>query len=114
MLSHIDETVRDTVKFGDGSVVQICGRGSVVFSCKIGEHRALSDVYYIPKLRMSIVSLGQLDENGCKSVIENGELCLYDRQRLLLARVRRTSNRLYGVTLNLAAPVCLLAGNVDE
>jgi hypothetical protein len=44
MLSHIDETVRDTVKFGDGSVVQICGRGSVVFSCKTGKHRALSDV----------------------------------------------------------------------
>jgi hypothetical protein len=63
---------------------------------------------------MSIVSLGQLDENGCKSVIKNGELCLYDRHRLLLARVRRTSNRLYAVTLNLAAPVCLLARNVDE
>jgi hypothetical protein len=41
MLSHIDETVRGTVKFGDGSVVQICGRGSVVFSCRTGEHRAL-------------------------------------------------------------------------
>uniref|UniRef100_A0ACD5YKV7 Uncharacterized protein n=3 Tax=Avena sativa TaxID=4498 RepID=A0ACD5YKV7_AVESA len=114
MLSHVDETVRGSVKFGDGSVVQICGRGSMVFSCKTGEHRALSDVYYIPQLRTSIVILGQLDENGCKSMIEDGELCLYDRQRILLTRVRRTSNRLYAVTLNLAAPVCLMAGKVDE
>ena len=85
-----------------------------MFSCKNGEHRALSDVYYIPQLRTSIVSLGQLDEHGCKSVIEGGVLCLYDRQRVLLARVQRTSNRLYAVALNLAAPVCLLAHGGDE
>ena len=59
------------------------------------------------------MSLGQLDEHGCKSVIEGGVLCLYDRQRVLLARVQRTSNRLYAVALNLAAPVCLLAGALD-
>ena len=41
-------------------------------------------------------------------------LCLYDRQRVLLARVQRTSNRLYAVALNLAAPVCLLAHGGDE
>lgn len=66
-----------------------------------------SNVYYIPQLRTSIVSLGQLDENGCKFMIKNGELCLYDRRRVLLARVWWTSNRLYAVALNLAAPVCL-------
>ncbi|XP_040254011.1 uncharacterized protein [Aegilops tauschii subsp. strangulata] len=114
MLSELDETVRGTVHFGDGSVVQICGRGVVLFTCRNGEHRALADVYYIPQLRTSIVSIGQLDERGCKAVIEDGELCLYDRQRLLLARVRQTSNRLYVVALNLAVPVCLLAGAQDD
>jgi hypothetical protein len=85
-----------------------------MFSCKTGEHRTLSEVYYIPQLRTNIVSLGQLDENGCTSLIENGELCLYDRQRLLLARVQRMSNRLYAVALNLVAPVSLLAREIDE
>ena len=41
-----------------------------------GEHRALTYVYYIPQLRTSIVSLGQLDEHGCKSVIQGGVLCV--------------------------------------
>lgn len=36
MLTQVDETVRGMVKFGDGSVVKICGLGIVVFSCKIG------------------------------------------------------------------------------
>jgi hypothetical protein len=86
MLTKLDESIRGTVKFGDGSVVQIHGRGTVVFTCRNGEHRALTGVYYIPRLRTSIISLGQLDEVGCKSEIGDGELKLFDRQRSLLAR----------------------------
>jgi hypothetical protein len=35
------------VHFGDNSVVEIEGRGTVVFNCKNGEHHALTGVYYI-------------------------------------------------------------------
>ena len=56
----------DTVKFGDNSGVDIRGRGTVVFQCKAGEHKALTDVYYIPRLRNNIISIGQLDERGCR------------------------------------------------
>jgi hypothetical protein len=37
-----------SVKFGDGSKVEIRGRGTVIFQCQNGEHRTLIDVYYIP------------------------------------------------------------------
>jgi hypothetical protein len=37
-----------SVKFGDGSNVEIRGRGTVIFQCRNGEHRVLTDVYYIP------------------------------------------------------------------
>jgi hypothetical protein len=36
--SELDTGVRGTVKFGDGSVVDIEGRGTVLFKCKDGEH----------------------------------------------------------------------------
>ncbi|NEM18754.1 hypothetical protein G3V96_28945, partial [Escherichia coli] len=62
MLSDLDETVRGTVKIGDGSLVEIRGRGVVLFTGTGGEHRALTSVYYIPRLHTHIVSLGQLDE----------------------------------------------------
>jgi hypothetical protein len=52
--------------------VEIKGVGSVIFAAESGEHRLLTRVYYIPALRNSIISLGQLDENGSRVEIKNG------------------------------------------
>ncbi|XP_074363990.1 uncharacterized protein LOC141704700 [Apium graveolens] len=62
----LDEGVMGQVRFGDGSTVEIQGRGSVGFKCKNGEELIFHDVYYIPSLCNSIISLGQLSENGKK------------------------------------------------
>ena len=56
--AELDHAITGTVKFGDGSVVDIKGRGTILFACADGEHRALTDVYYIPQLRGNIMSLG--------------------------------------------------------
>ncbi|KAL6348524.1 hypothetical protein AAG906_013144 [Vitis piasezkii] len=88
--AEIDTTIKGSVKFGDGSAVEIQGRGSVLFECFTGEHRVLTNVYYIPKLKSNIISLGQLDENGCKVVIEGGVMTILDRTRRLLAKVSRS------------------------
>jgi hypothetical protein len=52
------------MKFGDGSVVDIERRGTILFMGNGGEHHRLSGVYLIPQLKANIVSLGQLDEGG--------------------------------------------------
>ena len=52
--------------------MEIKGVGSVIFTAVSGEHRLLTGVYYIPALRNSIISLGQLDENGSRVVVEDG------------------------------------------
>ncbi|CAA0809125.1 cysteine-rich RLK (RECEPTOR-like protein kinase) 8, partial [Striga hermonthica] len=41
--SELDDGVTGTVKFGDGSKVEIQGRGTVIFRCQNSEHRALTD-----------------------------------------------------------------------
>jgi hypothetical protein len=46
-------------------------------------------VYYIPKLKTSIISLGQLNENGCPSEIRDGFMSLWDRRNRLLAKIPR-------------------------
>ena len=56
--------MKGTIKFGDASAVEIKGVGSIIFKAKTGEHRLLTSVYYILALRNSIISVGQLDENG--------------------------------------------------
>jgi hypothetical protein len=60
--TELDTNVTGSVKFGNNSAVSIEGRGTILFACKSGEHRALTGVYYIPQLRSNIISLGQLDE----------------------------------------------------
>jgi hypothetical protein len=68
--SDLDHNIHGTVKFGDGSVVQIEGMGTVLFSCKNGEYHTFLGVYYIPKLNTNIISVGQLDEIGFQTVIK--------------------------------------------
>jgi hypothetical protein len=93
--SELDDSIADTVKFGDGSRVVIRGHGTVIFWCRNSEHRVLMDVYYIPQLRSSIVSLGQLDEHSSEVLIKDGILSIRDQERRLLAKVKRSHNRLY-------------------
>ncbi|XP_066323991.1 uncharacterized protein [Miscanthus floridulus] len=88
--SELDDDVIGTVKFGDGSRVAIQGRGSIIFRCQNGEHRALTDVYYIPKLRSRIISIGQLDERGSEVLIKDGVLRIRDQEQRLLAKVKRS------------------------
>ncbi|CAA0806954.1 Uncharacterized mitochondrial protein AtMg00300 [Striga hermonthica] len=109
LFTEIDEQIKGTVKFGDGSMVDIQERGSVLFACKNNKHKVLTEVYQIPRLKTSIVSLGQLAKVGVKIVIKEDEILLYDRRRALLAKVKRMQKRLYSVILTLVKPVCLLA-----
>nr|GEW94020.1 zinc finger, CCHC-type [Tanacetum cinerariifolium] len=60
----INESVAGRVRFGDGSYVQIKGRGSILLGCRNQEQKMVSDVYYIPNLKSNILSLGQLTEIG--------------------------------------------------
>ncbi|WVZ89814.1 LOW QUALITY PROTEIN: hypothetical protein U9M48_036172, partial [Paspalum notatum var. saurae] len=107
--TELDSTVRGSVKFGDASGVEIKGVGSVLFTAS-GEHRLLTGVYYIPALRNSIISLGQLDENGSRVVIESGVLRIWDHHR----RLPRGTNRLYVLNVQVAQPFCLAARRDDE
>jgi hypothetical protein len=112
--SELDGDVTGTMKFGDGSRVVIRGRGTVIFRYRNSEHHALTDVYYIPRLRSSIVSLGQLDERGSEVLIKDGILRIWDRERRLLAKVERSRNHLYLLDLKVEQPVCLAAQHTEE
>ena len=109
----IDESVTGRVRFGDGSYVQIKGKGSILLGCRNQEQKVVSDVYYIPNLKSNILSLGQLTEIGCKVIMDGDKLTLYDKSRKFLMKVERSKNRLYSIRLQIDTPICLLA-NVDN
>jgi hypothetical protein len=107
--ADLDTAVCGTVRFGDDSVGEIEGRGTVLFSCKNGEHRSFSGVYYIPRLTANIVSLGQLEEADYDIHLRRGGMEIREPEGRLLARIPRASNRLYVLNVNVARPVCLAA-----
>jgi hypothetical protein len=87
---ELDNKIHGTIRFGDGSVVEIEGRRTLVFTCKNGEHHALTGAYFIPRLTTNIISLSQLAKVGCQIVINPNALKIYDAGRKLLAQVRRS------------------------
>jgi hypothetical protein len=72
VFTGLDSSIWGTMKFRDGSVVEIEGVGIVFFICKNREHRSLTGVYLILKLTTNIISLGQLDEIRYEMIIRGG------------------------------------------
>jgi hypothetical protein len=95
-------------------LVEIEGIGSVMLQTRKVGHKVLTEVYFIPKLRSNIISLGQLKEDACEIVIRKGFYNVYDAEHSLLARAPHVKNRLYLLKTQLAAPVCLVAKVDDE
>ena len=90
--SEFDDNMTGTMKFSDGSRVAIRGHDTIIFRCQNDEHHALTDVYYIPQLHSSIISIGQLNERGCEVLIESGILRIRYQEWRLLARVKHSCN----------------------
>lgn len=106
--SELDEKVTGEVRFGDGSTVEIKGKGTVAFKCKNEEEKLFREVYYIPNLRNNIISLGQLAEDGNKVVLNEDWLWIYDERGRIIMKVKRSGNRLYKIELKNRESTCLL------
>jgi hypothetical protein len=102
------------MRFGDGSLIEIDGIGSVVLQTRKIGHKVLSEVYFIPKLKSNIISLGQLEEGGCEIVIKKGFSNIFDAERSLLASAPCVKNCLYLLKTQLGVHVCLMAKADDE
>jgi hypothetical protein len=114
VFSELDRAMQGTVKFRDGFVVNICGKGTIIFSGRHDEHKVLTSVYWIPRLKNSIISVGQMDEGGARVLIEGGVLRVWDRRHRRLTRVKRTENRMYRLELQVARPLCLAMHQDDD
>ncbi|GKA59811.1 hypothetical protein Tco_0759124 [Tanacetum coccineum] len=84
---ELDEKVSGKVRFGDGSYIEIKGKGSILIECDDEKQRIISHVYYIPDLKSNLLSLGQFTEIGCKVVMEDDELRLYDMDNKIFMKV---------------------------
>ncbi|KAG7553438.1 GAG-pre-integrase domain [Arabidopsis thaliana x Arabidopsis arenosa] len=112
--SKLDENITGKVRFGDDSCIDIKGKGSILFVSKDGERKVLADVYYIPDLRSSIISLGQATEAGCDIRMKDEQLTMHDQQGRLLVNAKRSKNRLYKVLMEVEPTKCLQVKEVSD
>ena len=89
---ELDEGISGHVKFGDGSTVEIKGRGSIILKCKDGQEHVPNEVYFVPSLRNNIISIGQMSEDGYKVTIRGEHVWVYDKEEKLLMKVERSQN----------------------
>jgi hypothetical protein len=107
--SELDTGVYGTVCFGDGSVVCIEGCNTIIFGSRSGEHRVFTSIYYIPRLKTSILSVEQLDELGYEVNINADIMRIKDADRRLLDLILWSQNWLYVLIANIAQPVYYMA-----
>ena len=88
--SELNEKIKGQVKFGDGSSVEIEGKGSILFQSKTGEQKLVTNIYFIPNLQSNILSLGQATEVGCDVRMRQDYLTVHDPSGRLLVRVSRS------------------------
>jgi hypothetical protein len=104
---ELDTQIYGQVKFGDASVTKIEGWGNIIIVYNSRDHHTLTGAYYILRLKTSILSISQLDENGCRISIHHGVLRIFDQADRLLAKVNRLASRLYYLELQVGQPICL-------
>ena len=63
-----------TVLMGNDHACKTVGLGTIRVKMHDGTIITLKDVRHIPDLRKNLISLGLLEKNGCKIVLENGVL----------------------------------------
>ncbi|KAH9735189.1 hypothetical protein KPL71_017659 [Citrus sinensis] len=92
--SDLDETFRNTVKFGDDSTVSVMGKGRVAIQTKESSH-SISNVLFVPELKTNLLSVGQLQEKGYEISIKEGVCRIHDEKLGLIAQVKMTANRMF-------------------
>ena len=67
--------------------------------CKNGEEIELEGVLYLPKLKTNILSLGKLNDQGCRTSLGEGYLTIRERKGKLLTKKKKTRGNKYQMRL---------------
>ncbi|GKV36956.1 hypothetical protein SLEP1_g45038 [Rubroshorea leprosula] len=84
--SDLDESCQDKVKFGDNSTIAVKGRGKVTIHAKDNSIQTISNVLYVPDLKLNLLSLGQLQEKRYEILIKDGVCQIRDSKLGLIAK----------------------------
>lgn len=114
MFSNLDESFRNTVTFGDNSMVSIMGKGSIKICTKENSNQIIFNVFFVPDLKTNLLSVGQLQEKGYEISIRDGVCRIQDEKLGLIAQVNMTTNRMFPLHLDITTQSCFSTRLKDE
>lgn len=74
---------------GNNSICKIIGIGDVSLKLHDGSIRVLRQVRHVPDLKRNLISLGVLDQIGCRIKLESGELSVLNGSNLVMSGTRK-------------------------
>jgi hypothetical protein len=92
MFYELNEKFRQLV--GNNTRMIVIGKGKVKLYLD-GIHHVVTDVFYVPKLKNNLLSVGQLQEKGLVILIKTGMCKIYHPMRGLIIKTRMTVNRMF-------------------
>jgi len=97
LFSALDQNVKSKVTLGTDSKISVMGKGEVKIFTKKGEKKTIADVYYVPRMRCNLLSIGQLVHKGYNVFFENDVCTIMDRvpSKRCIAEVKMTRNRMF-------------------
>ena len=98
--NSIDENLKGVIRFGDESSVAYEGKGSISMCDSDRKELNLDGVLFIPTLRVNILSIGKLDDDGFTSTLGGGILSIFDNRGKAFARIRKSRGSKYLIKLN--------------
>ena len=79
---------------GNDHALEIAGIGTIKIKMHDGTIRTIQEVRHVKGLKKNLLSLGQLDDLGCKTQIENGILKIV-RGALVVMKAEKITSNLY-------------------
>jgi hypothetical protein len=111
----LDEKFRQSVKLEDNLRMMVIGKGN-------GKHyingltQVITKVYFIPEVRNSPLSIGQLQEKNLAILIQHDMCKIYHSRRGLIIQTQMSANKMFVVLASVISPtsICLQATFEDN
>jgi GAG-pre-integrase domain len=107
MFTELKEIPDGHVSFGDASKVRVEGEDNILIKLKDETQKFISSVYYVPKMKSNILSLGKLLERGYTIFMKDRSLYLRDKSNWLISQVEMTTNKMFKSNLVNIETTCL-------
>lgn len=92
--SDFDGSFRDSVKLGNNSSMVVMEKGNVRLQVN-GRIQIITGVFYVPKLKTNLLSIGQLQERGFTILFQGKKCKVFHPEKGLILETKMVSNRMF-------------------